>query len=131
MRFTLQSEICVRMPAMLQLSSVSKQRRQLMHLQISFSWPDWALTPQFGSASQERPMILHGANKAINVNIYALIVSLRDVSESIVTVLVFAAVIVGALYWYFGTEQGSAIRATGCNPEMSKAQGINIDTMGF
>ena len=74
-------------------------------------------------------MILHGANKAINVNIYALIVSLRDVSESIVTVLVFAAVIVGALYWYFGTEQGSAIRATGCNPEMSKAQGINIDTM--
>ena len=74
-------------------------------------------------------MILHGANKAINVNIYALIVSLRDVSESIVTVLVFAAVIVGALYWYFGTEQGSAIRATGCNPDMSKAQGINIDVM--
>jgi len=74
-------------------------------------------------------MILHGANKAINVNSYALLVSLRDVSESIVTVLIFAAVIVAALYWYFGTEQGSAIRATGCNPEMSKAQGINIDVM--
>ena len=33
------------------------------------------------------------------------------------------------MYWYFGTEQGSAIRATGCNPAMSKAQGINNDNM--
>lgn len=74
-------------------------------------------------------MILSGANKAVNVNNYALIVSLRDVAGSILTVLVFAAVIIAALYWYFGTEQGSAIRATGCNPEMSKAQGINIDVM--
>ena len=31
------------------------------------------------------------------------------------------------LYWYFGTEQGSAIRATGANPAMSRAQGINVD----
>ena len=30
------------------------------------------------------------------------------------------------MYWYFGTEQGASIRATGCNPAMSKAQGINI-----
>lgn len=74
-------------------------------------------------------MILSGANKAVNVNQYALIVSLRNVAGSILTVLVFAAVIIAVLYWYFGTEQGSAIRATGCNPEMSKAQGINIDVM--
>ncbi len=31
------------------------------------------------------------------------------------------------LYWYFGTEQGHAIRATGCNPQMARAQGINTD----
>ena len=31
--------------------------------------------------------------------------------------------------WYFGTEQGSALRATGCNPNMAKAQGINVDFM--
>lgn len=74
-------------------------------------------------------MILSGANKAVNVNQYALIVSLRNVAGSILTVLVIAAVIIAVLYWYFGTEQGSAIRATGCNPEMSKAQGINIDVM--
>ena len=32
-------------------------------------------------------------------------------------------------YWYFGTEQGSALRATGNNPAMSRALGINIDNM--
>lgn len=74
-------------------------------------------------------MILHGANKAVNVNSYALTVSLRSIGGSILTALIIAAVIVAALYWYFGTEQGSAIRATGCNPEMSMAQGINIDAM--
>ena len=74
-------------------------------------------------------MILHGANKAVNVNSSALTVSLRSIGGSILTALIIAAVIVAALYWYFGTEQGSAIRATGCNPEMSMAQGINIDAM--
>jgi len=38
-------------------------------------------------------------------------------------------VIVGVLYWYFGTEQGSALRATGSNPNMSRAQGINVNSM--
>ena len=35
--------------------------------------------------------------------------------------------IVAVLYWYFGTEQGHAIRATGCNRQMARAQGINTD----
>lgn len=74
-------------------------------------------------------LVLDGANKAVNVDKYTLIVSLRNVSSSIVTALIFAAVIICVLYWYFGTEQGSAIRATGSNPHMSKAQGINIDAM--
>ena len=74
-------------------------------------------------------LILDGANKAVNVDKYSLIVSLRNVSSSIIIALAFAAVLIMLLYWYFGTEQGSAIRATGCNPHMSKAQGINIDTM--
>lgn len=74
-------------------------------------------------------VILDGANKAVNVDKYSLIVSLRNVTSSIITVLLFAAIIISILYWYFGTEQGSAIRATGCNPNMSKAQGINIDNM--
>lgn len=74
-------------------------------------------------------MILNGANKAVNVDKYALLVSLRNVSSAIITTLLFAAVIICFLYWYFGTEQGSAIRATGSNPHMARAQGINIDCM--
>lgn len=74
-------------------------------------------------------LVLGGANKAVNVDKYTLIVSLRNVSSSIITALAFAAVLICILYWYFGTEQGSAIRATGANPHMARAQGINIDTM--
>lgn len=74
-------------------------------------------------------MILDGANKAVNVDKFSLIVSLRNIGSSIITALLFAAILICVLYWYFGTEQGSAIRATGCNPHMSKAQGINIDFM--
>ena len=39
--------------------------------------------------------------------------------------ILFGVVIVAILYWYFGTEQGHSIRATGCNPQMARAQGIN------
>ena len=73
--------------------------------------------------------ILGGANQAISVDKYNLIMSLRNVSKSILVALIFAAIIVILLYWYFGTEQGSAIRATGCNSAMAKAQGIDIDVM--
>ncbi|NLY70841.1 MAG: ABC transporter permease [Clostridiales bacterium] len=38
-------------------------------------------------------------------------------------------VIVCILYWFFGTEIGCAIRATGNNPQMARAQGINTNTM--
>lgn len=74
-------------------------------------------------------LILDGANKAVNVDKYTLIVSLRNVGSAIITALIFAAALICILYWYFGTEQGSSIRATGSNPNMSKAQGINIDKM--
>ena len=70
--------------------------------------------------------IMGMANLAVSVDKYKLILSLRKVNQSIILSLLFAAVIIMILYWYFGTEQGSSIRATGCNPAMSKAQGINI-----
>lgn len=43
--------------------------------------------------------------------------------------LVLAVIIVMGLYWFFGTEQGCLIRATGINESMVKAQGGNTDTM--
>ena len=69
------------------------------------------------------------ANKAINVNNYTLLISARNIVLAIIVAAVVVAVLIGLLYWFFGTEIGSAIRATGCNPSMSKANGININTM--
>lgn len=68
-------------------------------------------------------------NQALSVDKYNLLVSLREVQKSILVSVIFAFVIICILYWYFGTEQGCALRATGCNPNMAKAQGINVDFM--
>lgn len=69
------------------------------------------------------------ANVAVSVDKHDLIVSGRYIPSSILIGAIISAVIIGVLYWYFGTEQGSAIRATGNNPVMSRAQGIDIDHM--
>ena len=69
------------------------------------------------------------ANKAVSVDKYDLVLSLRSIPSAILVGAILAAVIVAVMYWYFGTEQGSAIRATGNNPAMSRALGINIDNM--
>ncbi len=69
------------------------------------------------------------SNKAVSVDKYNLTLSLRSVPSAILTGAVIAAVLIFVMYWYFGTEQGSAIRATGSNSAMSRAQGINIDAM--
>ncbi len=73
--------------------------------------------------------ILGGANKALSVDKYNLILSSRHINHAILMGVIFCAVIIALMYWFFGTEMGSALRATGCNPNMSKAQGINIQTM--
>lgn len=45
----------------------------------------------------------------------------------ILVVCLFIAIIIALLYWFFGTELGSSLRATGANPNMSRAQGINTN----
>lgn len=43
---------------------------------------------------------------------------------------VVVTVVVGLfLFWFFGTELGTSIRATGVNPQMIRAQGVNTDSM--
>ena len=69
------------------------------------------------------------ANMALSVSQYKLLVSLRYIVPTIVVAGGIVLVLICLMYWYFGTEQGSAIRATGTNPAMSRAQGINIDLM--
>ena len=70
------------------------------------------------------------ANQGINVNKYALIVSQRNVrtpglENPIWITLIILAVLIGILYWFFGTEAGCSLRSTGANEAMSRAQGIN------
>ena len=69
------------------------------------------------------------ANKAVSVDKYQLLLSSRNIPASILTGLLIALVLISAFYWYFGTEHGSAIRATGANPAMCRALGISVDSM--
>lgn len=76
--------------------------------------------------------IMGKSNQSINVDKYDLLISLRWVKEAalhnpLVMVVIITAVVIGALYWFFGTELGCSIRATGSNQNMSRAQGINTN----
>ena len=75
--------------------------------------------------------IMGKSNQAINVDKFDLLVSLRYIKNvpiyrnTILLVAVIIVVLIAFLYWFFGTELGASIRATGCNPQMASAQGIN------
>ena len=74
--------------------------------------------------------IMGKANQSINVNKTDLLISLRWVKElaihnPLITVGIVTLLLIAILYWFFGTEMGCAIRATGANLNMSRAQGIN------
>ena len=71
--------------------------------------------------------IMGKANQAVSVDRFDLVVSLRYISQAIVVGAIFLIVIIALLYWFFGTEQGFTIRATGCNQEMARAQGISTN----
>ena len=70
------------------------------------------------------------ANLPAGVDKYDLLVSQRYVRDLTLEnpmplVLLILAGLIAALYWFFGTEYGSALRATGANQNMARAQGIN------
>lgn len=72
------------------------------------------------------------SNLPISVDKYNLIVSSRYVRElslrnPIIVVILFVAIVIAILYWFFGTELGCSIRATGANHFMARSQGINTD----
>lgn len=80
------------------------------------------------------------ANQAINVDKYDLLVSLRFIRKvpfyrnTILMVAITIIILIAVLYWFFGTELGCSLRATGCNDKMARAQGINTDlsrVLGF
>jgi len=78
------------------------------------------------------------ANQALNVNNFKLLVNLRYLQEvekgtrpfwqhPVLVIALFTAAIIAVLYWFFGTELGASIRATGANSNMARAQGINTN----
>ena len=77
--------------------------------------------------------IMGKANQVINVDKYQLLVSLRFIKNvsffknTIFVVVLITIVLIGVLYWFFGTELGCSFRATRCNDKMARAQGINTD----
>ena len=73
--------------------------------------------------------ILGSPNKAISVRFYDLLVSLMYINKALLIVGVICLVVILVLYWFFGTELGCAMRATGNNNNMARAQGINTNFM--
>ena len=77
--------------------------------------------------------IMGKSNQAISVDKFDLLVSLRYIRNSILekntifVVILFIIAIIAILYWFFGTELGCSLRATGCNENMARAQGFNTN----
>ena len=88
---------------------------------------------QLGLYSVNLRILGNSSNQAVGVDKYDLLVSLRYIKgvpfyqNTILICIVILIILIALLYWFFGTELGCSIRATGSNPNMSRAQGINTN----
>lgn len=75
--------------------------------------------------------IMGKANQSVNINqvSFHFTSNAQYLPRTILLVAICCVVIIAAIYWYLGTEQGSALRATGTNPNMARAQGVNTNVM--
>ena len=71
--------------------------------------------------------ILGSANQGISARKYDLLLSLLRIPQAILVGAIFTALLIALMYWFFGTELGCSLRATGSNVHMDRAQGINTD----
>ena len=71
--------------------------------------------------------IMGRSNQAVSVDNYNLILSLRNIPHAVLISLIFIVVIMIVVYCFMGTEFGCALRSTGCNQNMSRAQGVNTN----
>ena len=71
--------------------------------------------------------IMTRANVVLNVRKFPVLLSSFNITTALITAAIFAAVLIAVLYWFFGTELGHSLRATGCNQHMSRANGINTE----
>lgn len=93
---------------------------------------------QLGLWSVNLAIMEMSATQRLDVNKYDLLVSLRFLKDvemgrrplymhPILVVSIATAVLIAILYWFFGTEKGASVRATGANENMARAQGINTN----
>lgn len=101
----------------------------LLHTKLGIPAILAGILTQFALYSVNLHIMGMAANKPVNPDKYSLLITMRDIPLSIVVGGLFSIALVWLLYWYFGTEQGSALRATGSNANMSRAQGINVNNM--
>ena len=101
----------------------------LLHVKLGIPIILSGILTQFSLYSINLRIMGMAANKALSVDKFDLLLSSRYIPSAILTAAVIALVLVSVFYWYFGTQQGSAIRCTGANPNMSRAMGIDIGAM--
>ena len=88
---------------------------------------------QLGLYSINLRIMDNKANQAFNLDKFDLLVSLRYIrgvpfyKNTLFVTIIIIAILIAVLYWFFGTELGCSIRATGSNQNMSRAQGINTN----
>lgn len=71
--------------------------------------------------------IMGQANRPLSARKFPVIITQMRTEEAILMLVIISLAIIGLLYWFFGTSLGCSIRATGCNLNMSRAQGINTE----
>ena len=101
----------------------------VLHVKLGIPVILAGILTQFSLYSINLHIMGMAANKALSVDKYQLLLSSRNIPNAIFTSFVIALVLVSVFYWYFGTEQGCAIRCTGNNAALARALGINIGVM--
>ena len=101
----------------------------LLHVKLGIPAILAGILTQFSLYSINLRVMGMAANKAVSVDKFSLLLSSRNITGAIVFSGIVGALLVSLYYWFFGTEKGCALRATGSNAAMSSALGINVGSI--
>ena len=101
----------------------------LLHVKLGIPAILAGILTQFSLYSINLRVMGMAANKAVSVDKFSLLLSSRNITGAIVFSAIVGALLVSLYYWFFGTEKGCALRATGSNAAMSSALGINVGSI--
>ena len=101
----------------------------LLHVKLGIPAILAGILTQFSLYSINLRVMGMAANKAVSVDKFSLLLSSRNITGAIVFSAIVGTLLVALYYWFFGTEKGCALRATGSNAAMSSALGINVGSI--